>query len=60
MEFVKRSVTVTRNQSQTNMVLTQCQKESVDKDVQKENVLFNLPKVGVCTFCSVDFYFYKF
>ncbi|XP_076171814.1 ubiquitin specific protease 16/45 isoform X3 [Ptiloglossa arizonensis] len=46
VEFVKRSVTVTRNQSQTNMVLTQCQKESVDKDVQKENVLFNLPKVG--------------
>ncbi|XP_043260902.1 ubiquitin carboxyl-terminal hydrolase 16 isoform X2 [Colletes gigas] len=46
VEFIKRSATVIRNLSQTNMVLTRCQKETVDTDVQKDKVLLNCRKVG--------------
>ncbi|XP_054002607.1 ubiquitin carboxyl-terminal hydrolase 45 isoform X6 [Hylaeus anthracinus] len=46
VEFIKRSATVIRNSSPSNMILYQCQKEAVDTDVQKEKVISNLPKVG--------------
>ena len=46
VDFVKKSSTVACNGRQNNTAVSQCRKQTVDENVQKENVLYNIPKVG--------------
>lgn len=46
VDFVKKSSTEACNGRQNNTAVGQCRKQTVDENVQKEKVLYNLPKVG--------------
>ena len=46
VDFVKKSSTVACNGRQNSTAASQCRKQIVDENVQKEKVLYNLPKVG--------------
>lgn len=61
MEFIKRSTTSITS-SQTKMSVSQYQKETrTDADkLEKEKNLYNLPKVGVCTFIILLTFFNEF
>lgn len=53
IDFVKRSATTMNSLSQTKVIQTQVQKETANVDKkEQEQILYNLPKVGVCTFCN--------